>query len=567
MEISDCIWDEDFLCVEELDNLDPSLVSTSIPSPGLVPFQWSDKPLADEADNSDMTPQCMPVIDPNFVREHFIEDCVIDGVSDVMQSGDDVLAGYLADQESSEQFGTLHVLVCGLCHSVFHILDEFKSHLFSCDGRCKNSQFSSYESTSAVALVLWTNTVMRRVQDNLGEIADHVQVSHRIQSKWWRLSKRSRQVWEKAAEVLRELAKVGSLVFPATELRSDHQQRIDDCVVNSSRPPDDQDGHHQHHSQQLPVQHQHPISTQQPCTGDRVADNRYFGWPGPHDFVEADEIEMLGRIKVEQEEASSPIVLQRDILADERDESISNGEYLPSIHNGLLMVKLNEVGPSDSKERLGDDNIVDSHFNGSEFGSGPGRGESVGVRVRKKRRYKRDRKGRWDFLEYQEPKPVVYSCNPCQFKTDNPWKMDRHEVSQKHKLLVDGIALGNTTPSVTVPPLVETPNALPTHDADPTPSTADNTTTQPPSIQTGPDSDRSSLAIAGHTHHVYHYPLAHTSSSPKVRYKQPSKKKKVFSDTTLNTTHERTLAKRQSAIHASERVQKWTNLLARRKQS
>ena len=77
MEISDCIWDEDFLCVEELDNLDPSLVSTSIPSPGLVPFQWSDKPLADEADNSDMTPQCMPVIDPNFVREHFIEDCVI----------------------------------------------------------------------------------------------------------------------------------------------------------------------------------------------------------------------------------------------------------------------------------------------------------------------------------------------------------------------------------------------------------------------------------------------------------------------------------------------------------
>ena len=77
MEISDCIWDEGFLCCDDLDVLEPSLVSSSIPSPGLVPFQWSEAPLADEADNSDMTPQCMPVIDPIFVRENFIEDCLI----------------------------------------------------------------------------------------------------------------------------------------------------------------------------------------------------------------------------------------------------------------------------------------------------------------------------------------------------------------------------------------------------------------------------------------------------------------------------------------------------------
>ena len=61
------------------------------------------------------------------------------------------------------------------------------------------------------------------------------------------------------------------------------------------------------------------------------------------------------------------------------------------IHDGLLMVKPNEVGPSEAMERLGDDKTVDSQFNGSEFASGPGRVESVGVRVRKKRRYKRDR--------------------------------------------------------------------------------------------------------------------------------------------------------------------------------
>ena len=82
MEISDCMWDEDFLCVDTLGDLEPSLGSTSLPSPNLAPFQWSLAPLADEADNSDMTPQCMPVIDPKFVRDHFIEDCVLGKVRD-----------------------------------------------------------------------------------------------------------------------------------------------------------------------------------------------------------------------------------------------------------------------------------------------------------------------------------------------------------------------------------------------------------------------------------------------------------------------------------------------------
>ncbi len=44
-----------------------------------APFVWPEEPIIDEADNSDMTPQCMPVIDPNFVRESFIEDCLLGG--------------------------------------------------------------------------------------------------------------------------------------------------------------------------------------------------------------------------------------------------------------------------------------------------------------------------------------------------------------------------------------------------------------------------------------------------------------------------------------------------------
>jgi len=41
------------------------------------PLVWPEEPIIDEADNSDMTPQCMPVIDPHFVRESFIEDCLL----------------------------------------------------------------------------------------------------------------------------------------------------------------------------------------------------------------------------------------------------------------------------------------------------------------------------------------------------------------------------------------------------------------------------------------------------------------------------------------------------------
>ena len=105
MEISDCMWDEDFLCVDTLGDLEePSHLGQPPPaalSPGLAaaaavaatPFQWS---LADEADNSDMTPQCMPVIDPKFVRDHFIEDCVI---------GRFGRKGKLFKKKASEQIG------------------------------------------------------------------------------------------------------------------------------------------------------------------------------------------------------------------------------------------------------------------------------------------------------------------------------------------------------------------------------------------------------------------------------------------------------------------------------
>ncbi len=52
---------------------------------------------------------------------------IADGISEVIAGGEDVLGGYyLADQSSSHHLARLHVLVCGFCHSVFHVLEEFK---------------------------------------------------------------------------------------------------------------------------------------------------------------------------------------------------------------------------------------------------------------------------------------------------------------------------------------------------------------------------------------------------------------------------------------------------------
>jgi hypothetical protein len=65
---------------------------------------------------------------PTFLNRLIVSLIYIaDGISEVIAGGEDVLGGYyLADQSSSHHLARLHVLVCGFCHSVFHVLEEFK---------------------------------------------------------------------------------------------------------------------------------------------------------------------------------------------------------------------------------------------------------------------------------------------------------------------------------------------------------------------------------------------------------------------------------------------------------
>lgn len=110
---------------------------------------------------------------------------------DVMDSGADVLAGVTADQESSEQFATFTSLfVDSVTKSI--MLEEFKSHLIRCEGRSRNSEYTEYDTTSAVALVfysvLWTNSSTGE-SESLVRDGHTVEMTSRIQARWWRLSR------------------------------------------------------------------------------------------------------------------------------------------------------------------------------------------------------------------------------------------------------------------------------------------------------------------------------------------------------------------------------------------
>jgi len=380
MEISDCIWDEGFpLTVEELGDLEQSL-STRIDSPELVPFQCSEVPLLDEADNSDMTPQCMPVIDPNFVRDSYIDGCVLEGVNDVISIGDDVLTNYLIGQECGDLYRSLHVLVCGSCHSVFHLLDHFKSHINSCTGKEDYSESyhnvmnmtytaqkqEKFECVGSLALVLWTSMVLRRVKDHVLDIFDQTEVCNKIQSKWSSLSVQTRQVWEKAAEAIQELARVGSIVFPEQSAHQPQQKETEQVI-------------------------------------------------SAHDYQDRDNyMEYIDEI-----ELSTQLQSNQKCIEPEFDVS--------------TITRLTEDNSSSTVFKHFDDKTMEEKAppNITKFTSRALQRKENKNNISSQ---KRDRQGRW-----QKPKKVdesaqscYYTCNYCKFYTNNPWKIARHRDTIKH---------------------------------------------------------------------------------------------------------------------------------------
>lgn len=75
-----------------------------------------------------------------------------------------ILSSYVPTQDNMNVFEKLDVLVCGKCQSVFHFVDEFKSHSNTCH-QDETSQDHIDSSVHAVAMVLWCNTIRRRLHD------------------------------------------------------------------------------------------------------------------------------------------------------------------------------------------------------------------------------------------------------------------------------------------------------------------------------------------------------------------------------------------------------------------
>ena len=97
-----------------------------------------------------------------------------------------IVSSYVPTRQTMADFERLDVLVCGMCKSVFHNIDEFKSHSSTCTKRPGTAAsgaeiFENVEdlsSESAVAMVIWCNTIRRvlvqsGVQiDDMGECND-----------------------------------------------------------------------------------------------------------------------------------------------------------------------------------------------------------------------------------------------------------------------------------------------------------------------------------------------------------------------------------------------------------
>merc|ERR1719357_1570649 len=119
----------------------------SISLPSLSFLQLPDTPLEDEADHSDMAPLAFPVLEPHPILDSHLSLCNPEA------PGEDVLVTELLGRLDLVELCQLHVLVCGLCHSVFNVIDQFRQHVSCCRGETK--PVSSRGSVGTVALALW----------------------------------------------------------------------------------------------------------------------------------------------------------------------------------------------------------------------------------------------------------------------------------------------------------------------------------------------------------------------------------------------------------------------------
>ncbi|XP_021188207.1 uncharacterized protein LOC110374702 isoform X3 [Helicoverpa armigera] len=105
-------------------------------------------------------------------------------------------------KEAHEQMATLDVLVCGLCHSAFHFVEEFKEHKDANNCTGKSPVRDSNESKAQVwAFLLWKCSSVR---DGSTVNTDN---SWKLYQQWCRMAEAQRTAWITAGSNVQALSK------------------------------------------------------------------------------------------------------------------------------------------------------------------------------------------------------------------------------------------------------------------------------------------------------------------------------------------------------------------------
>jgi len=148
-----------------------------------------------------------------------------------------ILREHVNRLEVSNQVSRLHVMVCGLCHTAFHFIDQFISHTHFCLGPAPAAETavkdeSLENTTEALGVILWTQTMIKTVREQVISscLMDETVLTKRIRKLWFSLPENFKVAWVKAAEVLMRITHFG-------EILSDAEIKDTNSKVNIAQSP------------------------------------------------------------------------------------------------------------------------------------------------------------------------------------------------------------------------------------------------------------------------------------------------------------------------------------------
>ncbi|KAK9502055.1 hypothetical protein O3M35_012661 [Rhynocoris fuscipes] len=104
-----------------------------------------------------------------------------------------------------DEIRALDILVCGSCHTVFHFVEEFKSHKPSC---CKKSLF--HGNIAETKPQVWAFLLWKNAQTKMSKPGTPVEESAwKLYQKWCKMPERIRNAWVAAGETVMNFSNFG----------------------------------------------------------------------------------------------------------------------------------------------------------------------------------------------------------------------------------------------------------------------------------------------------------------------------------------------------------------------